>query len=338
MRNYLLYIVVQLLLILIAIIAIYFILRTIKIINLEKRILRFSVFSLTDKPLSLFDKIEVYYDKIISKLSKLLSHSKIINKSSKRYEKYIDRTKIIKTNTIDIISNKIIVSIFAIIITIISDVLRSHSISLLQLLISMIIGYFIIDLILIISHKRNQKQIEDDFLKAVLIMSNAFKSGRSIMQAVEFVSKELDGPVGEEFKKMYIDLNYGLDLEVVFDRMAKRINLEETRYMASSLVIINKTGGNIIKIFSSIEKSFFERKKLNDELKSVTALSQFVFKTLVTIPIIVFIMIYILNPTYFMPFINTLIGNIILTIIIFIYVLYIVIVKKVIKVKEWYYE
>ena len=338
MENYLLYIVVQLLLILIAIIIMYYMIRTIKLMNLEKRILRFSVFSLTDKPLSLFDKIKVYYDKIISKLSKLLSHSKIINKSSKRYEKYIDRTKIIKTNTIDIISNKIIVSIFAVVITIISDVLRGHGISLIQLLISMVIGYFIIDLILIISHKRNQKQIEDDFLKAVLIMSNAFKSGRSIMQAVEFVSKELDGPVGEEFKKMYIDLNYGLDLEVVFDRMAKRINLEETRYMASSLVIINKTGGNIIKIFSSIEKSFFERKKLNDELKSVTALSQFVFKTLVTIPIIVFIMIYILNPTYFMPFINTLIGNIILTIIIFIYVLYIVIVKKVIKVKEWYYE
>ena len=334
MENYLLYIVVQLLLIFITIIAIYFILRTIKIINLENRILRFSVFSLTDKPLSLFDKIKVYYDKIISKISNLLSRSKLINKSSKRYEKYIDRTKIIKTNTLDIISNKIIVSIFAVVITIISDVLRGHGISLIQLLISMVIGYFIIDLILIISHKRNQKQIEDDFLKAVLIMSNAFKSGRSIMQAVEFVSKELDGPVGEEFKKMYIDLNYGLDLEVVFDRMAKRINLEETRYMASSLVIINKTGGNIIKIFSSIEKSFFERKKLNDELKSVTALSQFVFKTLVTIPIIVFIMIYILNPTYFMPFINTLIGNIILTIIIFIYVLYIVIVKKVIKVKE----
>lgn len=338
MGNYLLYIVVQLLLILIAIIIMYYMIRTIKLMNLEKRILRFSVFSLTDKPLSLFDKIKVYYDKIISKISNLLSRSKLINKSSKRYEKYIDRTKIIKTNTIDIISNKIIVSIFAVVITIISDVLRGHGISLIQLLISMVIGYFIIDLILIISHKRNQKQIEDDFLKAVLIMSNAFKSGRSIMQAVEFVSKELDGPVGEEFKKMYIDLNYGLDLEVVFDRMAKRINLEETRYMASSLVIINKTGGNIIKIFSSIEKSFFERKKLNDELKSVTALSQFVFKTLVTIPIIVFIMIYILNPTYFMPFINTLIGNIILTIIIFIYVLYIVIVKKVIKVKEWYYE
>lgn len=334
MENYLLYIVVQLLLIFITIIAIYFILRTIKIINLENRILRFSVFSLTDKPLSLFDKIKVYYDKIISKISNLLSRSKLINKSSKRYEKYIDRTKIIKTNTLDIISNKIIVSIFAVVITIISDVLRGHGISLIQLLISMVIGYFIIDLILIISHKRNQKQIEDDFLKAVLIMSNAFKSGRSIMQAVEFVSKELDGPVGEEFKKMYIDLNYGLDLEVVFDRMAKRINLEETRYMASSLVIINKTGGNIIKIFSSIEKSFFERKKLNDELKSVTALSQFVFKTLVIIPIIVFIMIYILNPTYFMPFIDTLIGNIILAIIILIYVLYIVIVKKVIKVKE----
>ena len=68
MENYLLYIVVQLLLIFITIIAIYFILRTIKIINLDNRILRFSVFSLTDKPLSLFDKIKVYFNDIFKRL------------------------------------------------------------------------------------------------------------------------------------------------------------------------------------------------------------------------------------------------------------------------------
>ena len=154
------------------------------------------------------------------------------------------------------------------------------------------------------------------------------------MQAVEIVSKELDGPISEEFKKMYIDLTYGLDLEVVFERLSNRIKLEETKYMASSLVILNKTGGNVIEVFSSIEKSFFERKKLNDELKATTALSSFVFKILVTIPFIIFTMIYILNPNYFTPLVTTNLGKVLLIIILLIYVLYIVIVKKLIKLKD----
>lgn len=158
------------------------------------------------------------------------------------------------------------------------------------------------------------------------------------MQAVEIVYKELDGPISEEFKKMYIDLTYGLELDVVFDRLSSRIKLDETKYMASSLVILNKTGGNIVKVFSSIERSFFERKKLNDELKSVTALSSFVFKILVAIPFIIFIMIYILNPSYFAPLVTTIIGKILLIIILLIYVLYIVIVRRLIRIRDWYYE
>ena len=158
------------------------------------------------------------------------------------------------------------------------------------------------------------------------------------MQAVEIVYKELDGPISEEFKKMYIDLTYGLELDVVFDRLSSRIKLDETKYMASSLVILNKTGGNIVKVFSSIERSFFERKKLNDELKSVTALSSFVFNILVAIPFIIFIMIYILNPSYFAPLVTTIIGKILLIIILLIYVLYIVIVRRLIRIRDWYYE
>ena len=97
---------------------------------------------------------------------------------------------------------------------------------------------------------------------------------------------------------------------------------------------IEKTGGNVVKVFSSIERSFFERKKLNDELKSVTALSNFVFKILVAIPFIIFIMIYVLNPEFFAPFITTTIGNVLLGIIILIYVVYVVVVKRVIKIRE----
>ena len=180
-----------------------------------------------------------------------------------------------------------------------------------------------------------KKRIEQDFLKAVIIMNNAFKSGRSIMQAVELVSIELEGPISNEFKKILIDLTYGLDLQVVFDRFANRVKLEEVKYMASSLVILNQTGGKITKIFSSIERSFIERKRIKDEMESTLALSNFVFKVLIAIPFLIFIFIYFLDPTYFVTFITSVIGNIILIIIILIYILYIILVKKIVKIREW---
>lgn len=334
MGNSVLFITVQFLLILGLLFIVILLLKFKKVLALERRITKFSTLSITDKPLSFFDYFRLKYDNLTASISKTLSNSKIIVKYSKRYDKYLDRTKIIRDKAMDIVSNKVLISLIALCITIVSDVLRGKSLSILQVILTLLVGFFIPDIFLILEDKRKQKQIQNDLFKAVIIMSNAFKSGRSIMQAVEIVSKELDGPISEEFKKMYIDLTYGLDLDVVFERLSSRIKLEETKYMASSLVILNKTGGNIVKVFDSIERSFFERKKLNDELKSVTALSNFVFKVLIAIPFIIFIMIYILNPSYFAPLVTTLIGKVLLIVILTIYVLYIIIVKKIIKLKE----
>lgn len=302
--------------------------------DLEKRITKFAIESITDRPLSIFDKIRLKYSNSVEKMSSILMKSNFLVKYSERFDKYIDKTKTIRNKSMNIVSNKILISFAAVLLTVVSDILRRQSISALQILLTFIIGFFIPDIFYKLVYKKRQKQIEDDLLKAVLIMSNAFKSGRSIMQAVEIVYKELDGPISDEFKKMYIDLTYGLELELVFERLSKRIKLEETKYMASSLVILNKTGGNVIKVFNSIERSFFERKKMNDELKSVTALSSFVFKILVAIPFIIFFMIYVLNPGYFAPFVTTTLGKILLVIILTIYITYILIVKKLIKIRE----
>ena len=59
-----------------------------------------------------------------------------------------------------------------------------------------------------------------------------------------------------------------------------------------------------------------------------------VYKILVAMPILIFIVIYIFNPTYFNPLITTTIGKILLTLILAIYLLYILIVKKVTKMKD----
>ena len=330
-----LYIIVQFIIILVIIIVFLLFLRILNSISKEKRIANFSIIALSDKPVSFIEKLQNLYYLVIKTISKSISKSKVWTNYSKKYEKFVVIDDVHKSTSMDFISKKILYTILAVLLSIISNILKFKMFSFFQIFISFLFGFFILDVFLKIREKKEEKRIEQDFLKAIIIMNNAFKSGRSIMQAVELVSTELEGPISNEFKKMLIDLTYGLELEVVFDRFASRVKLEEVKYMASSLVILNETGGKITKIFSSIERSFIERKRIKDEMNSTLALSNFVFKVLVTIPFIIFILIYFMDPTYFIPLVKEPLGNLILVLIIIIYIIYILLVKKIVKIREW---
>ena len=73
---------------------------------------------------------------------------KIFDNYSKKYEQYTDKTKIIPEEEMDYISNKIIVGFIAIIIIVLSDIFQYNSITIYQLLLSFLIGFFIPDLFL----------------------------------------------------------------------------------------------------------------------------------------------------------------------------------------------
>ena len=75
-----------------------------------------------------------------------------------------------------------------------------------------------------------------------------------------------------------MDIDYGLSLEVVFDRFYNRVKLEDIKYITSSLSLINKTGGNIVRVFGSIEKNFYDKKKIKDEMNSLTSSSIFIWR------------------------------------------------------------
>ena len=96
---------------------------------------------------------------------------------------------------------------------------------------------------------------------------------------------------------------------------------------------MNKTGGNIIKVFDSIERTLYNKKKLDNEFKSLTSSSRMIFYVLVCMPICFVLFLGLVNKEYYLPLINNKLGIVLIAIIVSIYVAYIVVVKKVMKVK-----
>lgn len=327
--------VVQVILVAVLVTVLFYVIRGRRYLELDKKFDKYTVLPLNHNEVSIGDKVVNFFNKVVKFFSKILTKSKVFSDYGKSYEKHITFDKLENRSGIDFISIKFILGIFTSVLYVITLAFHYSRLSLYGLLISFLIGFFIIDLFLHIEYNRKRKEISDDLLKAIIIMNNSFMSGMSIMQAIEIVKNELDGAIGDEFKKIYLDLSYGLTIEVVFNRFYERVKLEDIKFIATSLTLLNKTGGNIVKVFKSIEREFFDKKKLNDELKTVTASSIFVYRFLLSVPFVICLLIFVLNPDYFTPLIKSTLGIVILSLVAILYMLYVIVIKKVMKVNQY---
>ena len=325
--------IVQTLIILALAFVIFYLIIYNKALKLERRFAKYSIDSIKDNSKSLFDLISETYFNVIQNLSKTFKKSSFLKRYSLRYNRYISYENKKNITAMDYVTNKFLICILFIVIISFARVIEGRFPSMIDIMISGLIGFFSIDIWFKITDYIKSKQVEQELLNAIIIMNNAFRSGRSTMQAIEIVAKELKGPIKQEFKKMHLEISYGLSLDTVFERFSKRVDVEEVSYITSSLTILNKTGGNIIKVFTSIEKMLFNKRKLKQEMKSLTSSSTMISRVLLFMPFVFVGAIFLLNRDYFTVLFSTSIGNIILCLIIILYVLYAIIVNRIMKVR-----
>ena len=331
MNKELLIILIQIVLILTLIVIITVFIRLNNTYKLEKRIAKYSVRPSNNNNKPLIEKVSESYMSFVKEQRKKIK--KLFPRLTVKYEKYVIGSSI---HSEDLITHKLLISILFIVLTIISMAIQGKFVTMMQLIISFIIGFNILDIYLIIMSRITKKKIENDMLRAIIIINNAFKSGKSTIQAIEIASKKLPKPIKNEFKKMYDEMKYGLSMDTVFNRFSKRVNIEEAEYLSSSLTILNKTGGNIVAVFDSIEKTLFDKKKLKEDLKNSTSVSKLVVKFLLAVPFIFVLIIYLLNPDYFTPFLNSPLGYLLLGIIVLMFIAYAYLLNRIVKVDYWW--
>lgn len=300
--------------------------------KIDRRVSRYSIDSIIDDNNDISSIIKKKYNHVMKKVRGNFTKVDFLNNQSLKYSRYVSvgETK----DLIDFIVIKLFLGICFVSLIIISLSIQGRIISFFWMVISFIIGYYLYDIYLYFSYKRKLNKIKNDMLRAVIIMNNAFKAGKSVLQSVEIVSNELPKPISIEFRRIYQDLVFGLSSEVAFNRFAKRVSLEEVRYLSSSLTILNRTGGNIVNVFNSIEKTLIDKKKMEEDLNNSTKASKFITIILTIIPVVfIFVIVKFLNPSYFDPLFESVLGYFMLSFICIMFSIYVYLLVKVMKVK-----
>lgn len=230
----------------------------------------------------------------------------------------------------DVLSSKILCSLFILFLYIFVSLLYKENIHLVVVLVCLILGYVLLDFFYIFNGRNVYRLVSKDMLGAVIIMNNDFKANRSVEQAINDVIERKKGPIGNEFKKVLDDTELGLSYGEAFLRMYKRTNIDCVLDLSHAFSLYNMIGSDLIEIFDSIEEKIIEEEKFDIQVRSSKAFNKFFVVLFDLLPIVIVVMLFVLNDKYTKLILEAK-GIVLIGLIVLLYIIYIITISKIVR-------
>ena len=145
--------------------------------------------------------------------------------------------------------------------------------------------------------KRDRERAFEVQLPDVLdLMARALRAGHSIPAAIQFGGDESPEPAGPEFRRVFDEINFGMDISTALGNLASRVNCYDLRYLVAAIVIQRDTGGNLGDLFDRLAHLIRERFKLIGQTRSLTAEGRLSGNILTALPFAMAAVLFIIEP------------------------------------------
>ncbi len=119
--------------------------------------------------------------------------------------------------------------------------------------------------------KRRENLFLGQLSDAVMMIASSLRSGYSIMQALEVVSREMPMPICDEFHRVTMEVGVGIPVEEALNHLLDRIKSTDLELMTIAMNVQREVGGNLAEILDTIAATIRERQELRGEVRTLTA-------------------------------------------------------------------
>ncbi|MHB9092764.1 MAG: type II secretion system F family protein, partial [Chloroflexota bacterium] len=134
-----------------------------------------------------------------------------------------------------------------------------------------VIGYFLPRFWVSGKERARVRQVDDQLVDALTMMSNSLKSGASFLQAMEMVSRELPAPLAPEFAQVVAEIGVGASVETALTDMSQRVRSYDLYLIVTAIMIQCTAGGNLAEVLGNIAHTIRERQRLLRQVQVETA-------------------------------------------------------------------
>ena len=149
--------------------------------------------------------------------------------------------------------------------------------------------------------KRNErmallvKQMPD----ALDLMARGLKVGHPLNTTLSSVANEMADPIGSEFGLVVDQVSFGDDLTDAFRDFAARIDQEDVHYLSTAIAIQHGTGGDLARVLNVLSRTIRDRLNMRKKITALTAEGRLTAAFLSFIPVMIFIAMQIMTPSYY---------------------------------------
>lgn len=165
-------------------------------------------------------------------------------------------------------------------------------------IVSGFVGFFAPRIYVARAMSKRLNTFEEQLPDTLGLWVNALRSGYSVMQSMEAISRDAPDPTSTEFKRVVQEIALGIDMQDALDHMLERVESEDLDLVVTAVNIQREVGGNLAEILEVISHTIRERVKLKGEIRVLTAQGRITGYLISGLPIILALFLYAINPNY----------------------------------------
>lgn len=196
-----------------------------------------------------------------------------------------------------------------------------------------LVGFMLPAWLVAFRRSRRQSALNDQLPEMLALLSNSLRSGFAFTQAIDLAADQLEPPIREELKLVQRDTTLGASMDDALEAMAARSGSYDFEMVVSSVLIQRTVGGNLSEILDTVADTVKERKRLEGEIRSLTASQRFTGLVLSIYPIVLGLVFFAIAPDVWKVLVTEEAGRLLLAVAAVLQVIGIIAIRRVLTLE-----
>lgn len=151
-------------------------------------------------------------------------------------------------------------------------------------------------------------KFEEQLPEALQLIIGSLRSGFSLTQSIDAMTREMDDPLAAEFGRAVGETRLGADIEDALERVAARMKSRDLTFAVIAMRVQRQVGGNLTDVLSTTVATMRERAMLHRQVKALSAEGRLSAYILIALPVLVLLYMVWIRGEYMVPLVSTPIG------------------------------
>ena len=180
---------------------------------------------------------------------------------------------------------------------------------------------------------KRRKAFAEQLDGTLQLMASSLRAGLSMLQALASVAKESEEPTSSELARVVNQTRVGRPVVPALEETAVRMGNEDFRWAAQAIAINREVGGSLAEVLDGVAGTIRERSQIRRHVAALSAEGRLSAAILMLLPVGVGGFIWLSNPSYLTPFVETPIGYILIAFCVVLFIVGGVWLRKVVEIE-----